>query len=223
MFVGEKEKKMKMIIVSADDRNIEFFMDSFNEEIIKCKSTLEVITAIEDNDDIELLIVDYHLEGYNILELLAIVNMLYPGIVTAVLISANDNEAECIILKNGIDRIINTGMSKKVLNAYFLRWIEMNGESAVISMRNIDTELPELGLTKTQVLVVSSLVERENEVLTRKMISEYVWSNPNHSRNVDVHIKVIRDKLRNTKFKFCLRTVRGEGYIWVNEKSKKTH
>ena len=212
---------MRMVIVSADDKNVEFFMSSFKDEVIKCKSTLEVITAIEDNDDIELLIADYHLKGHNVPELLAIVNKLYPEIVTVVLISVNDDEAEFNILRNGIERIINTGMSKKVLSAYFLRWIEMNGGTAVTATRNIEAELFELGLTKTQTLIVSSLMARENEVLTRKMISEHVWSNPNHSRNVDVHIKLIRDKLMNTKFRFCLRTVRGEGYIWVNEKDRR--
>ena len=207
---------MRMVIVSTDNNNVEFFMNSFDEEVIECKSTLEVITALEDNDDIELLIADYHLEGYNIPELLAIVNKLYPGIVTVVLISVNDNEAECNILREGTDRIINTGMSKELLNAYFLRWIEINGRPRVISMRNIETELFELGLTKTQMLIVSLLISRESEVLNRKTISEYVWGNQNHTRNIDVHMKTIRDKLANTEFRFCLRTVRGEGYLWMN-------
>ena len=65
--------------------------------------------------------------------------------------------------------------------------------------------------------ILSLLVARENEVVTRQELIEQVWKdNSISSRTVDVHIKRIRDKLiKNGDYRNSpLKTVRNLGYYY---------
>jgi two-component system copper resistance phosphate regulon response regulator CusR len=72
-----------------------------------------------------------------------------------------------------------------------------------------------LDLTAKEFLLLSLFVRREGEVLSRAVITEYVWDmNFDPGTNVvDVHVRRLRAKVDDPFQRKLIRTVRGRGYV----------
>jgi two-component system copper resistance phosphate regulon response regulator CusR len=72
-----------------------------------------------------------------------------------------------------------------------------------------------LDLTAREFTLLSLLMRRAGEVLTRTLIAELVWgmSSEGDSNVVDVNLRRLRTKLDDPFPRKLLRTVRGVGYI----------
>ncbi len=72
-----------------------------------------------------------------------------------------------------------------------------------------------LGLTPKEFSLLSLLVRRQGEVLTRTLIAEQVWDmNFDSETNVvDVHVRRLRSKVDDPFEKKLVHTIRGVGYV----------
>jgi two-component system copper resistance phosphate regulon response regulator CusR len=72
-----------------------------------------------------------------------------------------------------------------------------------------------LDLTAREFTLLSLLVRRAGEVLTRTLIAESVWSmsSEGDTNVVDVNLRRLRTKLDDPFPRKLLRTVRGVGYV----------
>ncbi|MDI6860743.1 MAG: response regulator transcription factor [Caldisericia bacterium] len=79
----------------------------------------------------------------------------------------------------------------------------------------IDNE--EINLTKTEFNILLTLYKRKGEVLTRDELLDILWGMDKIviDRTIDVHIKHLRDKLKN--FGSYIKNVRGVGYKFEEE------
>jgi two-component system alkaline phosphatase synthesis response regulator PhoP len=71
-----------------------------------------------------------------------------------------------------------------------------------------------LGLTAKEFALLFYLVKHEGKTLTREDILDHVWGYDffGETRTLDVHIKNLREKLRDAGMDDCIETVRGVGY-----------
>jgi DNA-binding response OmpR family regulator len=74
-----------------------------------------------------------------------------------------------------------------------------------------------LDLTALEFRLLSALMERRGQVLTRESLLRDVWGyrNLSNSRTVDTHVRRLRNKLRPDHER--LETVHGEGYVFRAE------
>ncbi|MFN3660182.1 MAG: response regulator transcription factor [Brevinematales bacterium] len=70
----------------------------------------------------------------------------------------------------------------------------------------------EISLTATEFRLLAILVENPGQVFSRENLIERLWNNEKAimDRTIDVHIKHLREKLKN--YGSCLQTLRGIGY-----------
>ncbi|MCX7882422.1 MAG: response regulator transcription factor [Brevinematales bacterium] len=70
----------------------------------------------------------------------------------------------------------------------------------------------EVSLTATEFRLLAILVENPGQVFSRENLIERLWNNEKAimDRTIDVHIKHLREKLKN--YGSCLQTLRGIGY-----------
>ncbi|MBO4310058.1 MAG: response regulator transcription factor [Lachnospiraceae bacterium] len=77
-----------------------------------------------------------------------------------------------------------------------------------------------IDLTPTEYKIVRKLVENLGNVVSRDELTKSLWENAGEFLDVNtlsVHIKRIREKLGENDKDGCIRTIRGEGYCFVNE------
>ena len=106
----------------------------------------------------------------------------------------------------------------------FLLGSRMNSSPMILRVADLDLDLVRhrasrdgrrLDLTPKEFLLLSLLMRRCGEVLSRALIADQVWeinfeSNTNF---VDVHIRRLRSKVDDPFRKKLIHTVRGMGYV----------
>lgn len=72
----------------------------------------------------------------------------------------------------------------------------------------------ELALTRTEFLLLKTLLAKPQQVFSRERLIELAWTDPNagFDRCVDTHIKTLRAKLRQIRSDDPIKTHRGFGY-----------
>ncbi len=81
-----------------------------------------------------------------------------------------------------------------------------------------------LNLTPKEFDLLQYLMENRGRVLSRDQLLDRVWGYASHTdtRIVDVHMSHLRDKIElDPKNPVCIRTVRGVGYKFMDEKGSK--
>lgn len=96
------------------------------------------------------------------------------------------------------------------------------GSSSILSFHDFEVDRighkivvrgEELRLSPKEYALLSFLIENAEEVLSRDKILEEVWGSLEHdSRNVDIHIRFLREKLGEELSAKYLHTVWGKGY-----------
>ena len=167
------------------------------------------------------MLADFRLSQYNGAELLELSKSINPRLQSVLVIRQADEEAEIVGLESEIDLIIEYEKSELVNKAQLNRLATQCSKRATPILE--DSELVVNGisieLTRREMMVVSILIKNAGEVVGREEIAEMVWKSTKNARNIDIHIKMIRIKLKRAGLPNFIITVYGEGYCWSNDES----
>ncbi len=97
---------------------------------------------------------------------------------------------------------------------YKIQEIELNTESMKVTVgKNI------IDLSKTEFLMLKLFMENKNKVLSRDKIIDEIWGKEHFIdiNTVDVYIGYLRAKIDQTLGKTYIKTVRGSGYMMIDE------
>ena len=210
---------MMAIVVSEDEKvrkKIERMLE--NMEVEHCDNFLGGVSKVlEKQKECGIVLVDFDMSPFNGVGLLELVREINRNIQTVLMIRSGDEEAEVEGLSSKVDLIIEYDKSIKVNKVYVERLIEerkeriltyINGSELIVNGKRVV-------LTRKEVEIVRILIEKEGEAVGREEIVERIWKEKGGIRRVDLHIKMIRKKMKREGFPDCIVTVSGEGYRWV--------
>ena len=201
---------------------IKSYLEKENYEVVSFTKGSDVLSFIEDNNDIQLWILDIMLEdditGYDIIKKVKEKNEEIPVIFS----SARDENIDKIMglelgsddylakpyspkelvlrVKNILKRVYSKDFHKIKYNDY-----EINTEERSVSLNN-----ERINLTNLEFELLMYFLNNKNKPLTREMILSEVWGEDyfGSDRVVDDSIRRLRKKMKNLN----LSTVYGFGY-----------
>ena len=105
--------------------------------------------------------------------------------------------------------------SEKTTKQY--KEIKLNDFSINLEKFEVKIKNEKINLTTREFKLLMALINSKNKVLSRDFIIETVWENyPDiYDRTVDVHIKNLREKLK--EYGKNIKTIRGIGYMWEEQ------
>jgi len=194
----------------------------------------EALQLVRENS-IDLIVLDLMLpkvSGFEILRLLKS-DLLYQDI--PVIIESAKSEDDDIIhgLELGADDYVTKPFSPKVLLARIHRILDRHQKANNESISLFEGELiidvnqhvvsvkgKVIHLTAIEFDLLSFMIRNKNNVMSREQILGGVWKEEVIviDRVIDVHINSLRNKLGT--FARYLQTIRGVGYIFLNEDLK---
>lgn len=97
---------------------------------------------------------------------------------------------------------------------YKIQEIELNTESMKVTVGKNTIDL-----SKTEFLMLKLFMENKNKVLSRDKIIDEIWGKEHFIdiNTVDVYIGYLRAKIDQTLGKTYIKTVRGSGYMMIDE------
>lgn len=146
--------------------------------------------------------------------------------VPVIMVTARGDDVDKIVgLEGGADDYVVKPFNPKELvarvNAILRRTDGTRGTQTKLSYREVEIDLlrrrvsvgaKPIELTPKEHDLLTFLVSRQGDVLTREEILREVWGSEHlDARSVDVHIRYLREKLGKTTSKY-VRTVWGKGY-----------
>lgn len=172
----------------------------------------------------DLIIVDLMLPDIDGFELIKFLKEKYPSIPVIILTAKGDEVDKVVGLEIGADDYIVKPFSIRELIARIkaiLRRSKIKEEEVIkinedflIYPKNYKVFLKgeEIFLTKTEFKILLILYKNRGKVLTRDELLDELWGLDKIviDRTIDVHIKHLRDKLK--EYKDLIKNVRGVGY-----------
>ncbi len=172
----------------------------------------------------DLIIVDLMLPDIDGFELIKFLKERYPSIPVIILTAKGDEVDKVVGLEIGADDYIVKPFSMRELIARIkavLRRSKIKEEEVIkidedflIYPKNYKVFLKgeEIFLTKTEFKILLILYKNRGKVLSRDEILDELWGLEKIviDRTIDVHIKHLRDKLK--EYKDLIKNVRGVGY-----------
>lgn len=222
---------MQLLIVEDDPKTASFLKRGFSEEgfvVSTAHDGLEGRRLIEQGR-YDLIVLDIMLPGMDGMQLLAWLRG--AGVQTPVLVlTARDAVAERVAgLEIGADDYLVKpfAFSELLARARTILRRPPVREPATLRVADLELDLTahratragqRLDLTAREFILLSLLVRRAGEVLTRTMIAQSVWNmNLQGETNVvDVSMRRLRSKVDDPFPTKLLRTVRGVGYVLEN-------
>ncbi len=226
---------MKLLIVEDELKTAKFLKRGLGEAGF-------IVSVASDGADglkqiqagaFDLIVLDLMLPGMDGLSVLTCLRG--AGVQTPVLIlTARDKVPDRVIgLELGADDYIVKPFAFSELLARVRTILRRPPVREVASLRVADLDLDlvahkatragrRLDLTPREFDLLSLLVRRAGEVLTRTMIAELVWDmNTDGDTNVvDVNVRRLRNKIDDPFPQKLLRTIRGVGYVLENPQNK---
>jgi DNA-binding response OmpR family regulator len=177
-----------------------------------------------EKESFDLIIVDLMLPDIDGFELIKFLKEKYPSIPVIILTAKGDEVDKVVGLEIGADDYIVKPFSIRELIARIkavLRRSKIKEEEVIkinedflIYPKNYKVFLKgeEMFLTKTEFKILLILYKNRGKVLTRDEILDELWGLDKIviDRTIDVHIKHLRDKLK--EYKDLIKNVRGVGY-----------
>ncbi len=110
------------------------------------------------------------------------------------------------------------------MRAVMRRTIEVTGAVSILHVRNLELNINKMevvlqkkviDLSKTEFLLLKTLMENKNTVLSRDKIITEVWGDNHYieENSVDVYVRYLRSKIDDTVDEEYISTVRGAGYM----------
>lgn len=218
--VDDEKDILELIDVNLKNSGFKTYLFENGESAIK---TLE-------KEDMDLMIVDLMLPDIDGFELVKIIKSKYPSI-PVIILTAKGSEIDKIVgFEIGGDDYIVKPFSVRELIARVkavLRRTKLGKEEEKIIIDENFIIYPkkfkvfindeEINLTKTEFNILLALYKRKGEVLSREELLDILWGMDKIviDRTIDVHIKHLRDKLKN--YGDLIKNVRGVGYKFEKE------
>lgn len=230
---------MKNILLLEDDkslrRGISFKLENEDYKVFATGSIKEALILFKNNT-IDLIITDIGLEdgsGFEFCEKIRKISDVYIIILTAL-----DEEIDIITGYDfGADDYITKPFSLMVLiskvNALMRRVDRVSLGETIVS-GNISCNLDEMkvlkdnkpiSLSKNEFKLLKQLMLNSRQIITKQQLLECLWdvdSNFVDENTLAVNIKRLRQKIEdNPKEPIYIKNIRGIGYVWNRECSKK--
>lgn len=230
---------MKNILLLEDDkslrRGISFKLENEDYKVFATGSIKEALILFKNNT-IDLIITDIGLEdgsGFEFCEKIRKISDVYIIILTAL-----DEEIDIITGYDfGADDYITKPFSLMVLiskvNALMRRVDRVSLGETIVS-GNISCNLDEMkvlkdnkpiSLSKNEFKLLKQLMLNSRQIITKQQLLECLWdvdSNFVDENTLAVNIKRLRQKIGdNPKEPIYIKNIRGIGYVWNRECSKK--
>ena len=149
-----------------------------------------------------------------------------PALPIVVLSAASDVSDKVLLLELGADDYVTKPFSPRELLARIRTILRRGTKIQPTALRVADLEIDlvqhravrggkKLDLTPKEFALLSLLVRRRGEVLTRTVIADQVWdlNFDSHTNVVDVHMRRLRSKVDEGFEPKLIQTVRGVGYV----------
>ena len=219
---------MKLLIVEDEVKTVNFLKQGFVEAGFAVNVALDSFDGKRqiESESFDLIVLDIMLpgmDGWHILKWLRA-----AGLQTSVLILTARDEVQDRVrgLELGADDYLVKPFAFSELLARVRTILRRPParEASIIRIADLELDLTShkatrggqrLELTGREFMLLSLLVRRAGEVLTRTLIAESVWNqNSEGDTNVvDVNLRRLRSKIDDPFPQKLLRTVRGVGYV----------
>lgn len=226
---------LKALIVDDERAIVDLVRHHLEKEGIVCLEASEGETALQlaRTERPDLLMLDLMLPGIDGLEICRVLRR-EPATAAMVIImlTAKAEEVDRVVgLEMGADDYVVKPFSPRELVARVKAVLRRGRDSQAGTVQRVGTlEVDDakrqvrlagrvVGLTVKEFDLLSALMQAKGRVLNREQILEVVWGYANavdvESRTVDVHVRRVREKLRDE----CRRivTVKGVGYRFEAE------
>ena len=224
-------KTMKLLIVEDESKTANFLKRGFTEAgfvVDAAGDGPEALRAVQTTA-FDLIVLDLMLPGMDGLRLLTWLRQI--GVTSPVLIlTAKDSVEDRVTgLELGADDYLVKPFAFAELLARartILRRPPLR-EPPILRVGDLEVDLAahraaragrRLDLTAREFLLLTLLVRKQGEVLTRTMIAQSVWDMKftGDSNVVDVSVRRLRGKIDDPYSRKLLRTIRGVGYVLEN-------
>ena len=221
---------LKALIVDDEQAIVDLVRHHLEKEGLSCLEAYEGETALQlaKTEHPDLLVLDLMLPGIDGLE---ICRLLRRDRTTAnmaiIMLTAKAEEVDRVVgLEMGADDYLVKPFSPRELVARIKAILRRGRDSPTDTIRRIGSlEIDEakhqvrvaghaIDLTVKEFNLLWALIQANGRVLNREQILEMVWGYANaveiESRTVDVHVRRLREKLKNESRRIV--TVKGVGY-----------
>lgn len=223
---------MATVLIVEDDstirRGIKKWLELEGLKVLEAEDGQIAIDLFDQKQDqIDIMILDVMLPKLNGYEVLKHVRENQKRWDPVIMLTAKDEEDDKIFgLDAGADDYMTKPFSNRELVARIksslrMRDVELKAEADQEFPFSIDHssyklicgDLSEV-LTKKESMLLSFLMNRKNDYVTKEEILAEVWSynNLQETRTVDIHISKLRKKLKNVGCGDYLKTKHGVGY-----------
>ena len=226
---------LKALIVDDEQAIVDLVRHHLEKEGIVCLEASEGETALQlaRTEHPDLLVLDLMLPGIDGLEICRLLRR-EPATASMVVImlTAKAEEVDRVVgLEMGADDYVVKPFSPRELVARVKAVLRRGRDPQTGTIRRIGTiEIDDakhqvrlagrvVNLTVKEFALLSALMQAKGRVLNREQILEVVWGYANavdvESRTVDVHVRRLREKLRDESRRIV--TVKGVGYRFETE------
>lgn len=226
---------LKALIVDDERAIVDLVRHHLEKEGIVCLEASEGETALQlaRTERPDLLMLDLMLPGIDGLEICRVLRR-EPATAAMVIImlTAKAEEVDRVVgLEMGADDYVVKPFSPRELVARVKAVLRRGRDSQAGTVQRVGTiEVDDakrqvrlagrvVGLTVKEFDLLSALMQAKGRVLNREQILEVVWGYANavdvESRTVDVHVRRLREKLRDERHRVV--TVKGVGYRFETE------
>lgn len=186
--------------------------------------------VIEDvlKTNLDLILLDINLpyyDGYHICR-----EIRKKSSVPIIIVTSRDSDMDEIMSMNlGADDFITKPYNTQILlariEAILRRVNGVKNDSNILTYKNLKLDLSKgiiivedgntLELTKNEIKILSYLMERKGEIVSRDDLMEYLWNSDYYvdDNTLSVNVTRIRKKLQEVGIKDIIETRRGLGYI----------
>jgi len=225
-----KNKNIKILLVDDEPDILEivgYNLTSEGYQVLTAENGLEAIT-IAKKEKPQLIILDVmmpEMDGIEACEKLRNIPELSETIITF-FTARGEDYSQVAGFEAGADDYITKPVKPKVLiskvKALLRRFKESSGDDTNVKLGNLVINREEykvvlgkeeIALPRKEFELLALLASKPGKVFKREDILDRVWGNEVvvGGRTIDVHIRKLREKLGDTKFK----TVKGVGYKFV--------
>jgi two-component system copper resistance phosphate regulon response regulator CusR len=222
---------MKLLVIEDEQKTASFLKQGFSEAGFLVEVALDGVEALRliRESSFDLVVLDLMLPGVDGLRVLTWLRGSGVGTPVVILTAKDSVEDRVMGLELGADDYLVKPFAFSELLARvrtILRRPPLR-EPATLRVGDLELDLTahkavraghRLDLTAREFMLLSLLVRRAGEVLTRTMIAEAVWNvNFQSDTNmVDVSVRRLRSKVDDPFPQKLLRTIRGVGYVLEN-------
>lgn len=182
--------------------------------------------VLKSNADLVLLDINLpYYDGYHICR-----EIRKKSSVPLIIVTSRDSDMDELMSMNlGADDFITKPYNTQILlariEAILRRSKEVKDDSNILTYKNLKLDLSKgiviledgntLELTKNEIKILSYLMERKGEIVSREDLMEYLWNSDYYvdDNTLSVNVTRIRKKLQEVGVTDVIETRRGLGYI----------